>query len=78
VNYVGRTSLEVGVKVLSEDPLTGKQTHTSSAYLTFVAVDGHGKPAAVPPLQPETDDEHRRFKDAKERQQNRLNRRKNS
>ena len=78
VNYVGSTSLEVGVKVLSEDPLTGRQTHTSSAYLTFVAVGDDGKPASVPPLQPESETERRRFKDAKERQQNRLNRRKNS
>ncbi len=78
VNYVGKTSMEVGVKVISEDPLTGKQTHTSSAYLTFVAVGKNGKPTTIAPVKQETADEKRRFKEARERQQNRLRRRKKS
>lgn len=77
VNYAGRTSMEVGVKVISENPLTGKQIHTSSAYLTFVAVDSGGRPADIPPLQCETAEEKRRFEEAKVRRESRLNRRKN-
>jgi acyl-CoA hydrolase len=67
VNYVGRTSMEVGVKVLSENPLTGEQQHTSSAYLTFVALDEKGKPAEIPPLIPETEEEKRRYEEGKTR-----------
>ncbi len=67
VNMTGRSSMEVGVRVESEDTLTGEVRHTGSAYLTFVALDHRGKPAPVPPVIPETPDEKRRFKEAKER-----------
>jgi acyl-CoA hydrolase len=59
LNHVGRSSLEVGVRVEAEDLKTGTVRHTASAYLTFVALDENGKPTAVPPLILETD-EHRR------------------
>ncbi len=72
VNRVFRTSMEVGVKVFVEDMLTGKVSHTSSGYLTFVAIDGRGAPAPVPPVIPETDDEKRRFEDAGRRRAERL------
>lgn len=76
VNFAGRTSMEVGVKVLSENPLTGKQQHTSSAYLTFVALDEQGNPTEIPPLQLETTEDKRRFAEARERRNLRLNNRK--
>lgn len=75
VNYVGTTSMEVGVKVLSEDPDTGSRKHTSSAYLTFVAVDSEGKPTQIPPLELETEEDRRRNRQAKERLEHRRNRR---
>ncbi|MEM7164310.1 MAG: acyl-CoA thioesterase [Planctomycetota bacterium] len=74
VNYTGRTSMEVGVKVLSECPMTGTLQHTSSAYLTFVALHG-GKPADVPKLIPETDDEKRRCEEGEGRMKARRARR---
>jgi acyl-CoA hydrolase len=76
VNYVGTTSMEVGVKVTAENPITGELTHTNSAYLVYVALDENGRPARVPELVLETDEELRRFEDAKERQAHRLSRRK--
>lgn len=76
VNFTGRTSLEVGVKVLAEDPLTGEQNHTSSAYLTFVALDNAGKPIEIPQGIPKTEDEIRRFAEGKKRRDLRLERRK--
>lgn len=69
LNYVGRTSMIVGVKVTSENPYTGESRTTTKAYLTFVALDDLGRPVEVPPLQPETDDEVRRFENAKKRVQ---------
>ncbi len=72
VNFAARTSMEVGVRVTSENQLTGELTHTSSAYLTFVAVDAAGKPTPVPPLVPETEEEIRRFQQAAERKSRRL------
>ena len=74
VNYVGRTSMEVGVRVVAEDPITGKQTHTNSAFLVYVALDDDGKPTTVPRLILETGEEHRRWEAARERQAQRLNR----
>src|SRR5476649_777399 len=50
VNYVGRTSMEIGVRVETENLLTGLRRHTNSCYLTFVAVDRNGRPVPVPPL----------------------------
>jgi acyl-CoA hydrolase len=64
VNYVGKTSMEVGVRIEAEDPLTGATTRTGSCYLTFVALDGNGKPSPVEPVIPMTADEKRRFRDA--------------
>ncbi len=72
VNFVGRTSMEIGVRVETENLLTGLRRHTNSCYLTFVAVDSNGKPATVPPLKPETPAEIRRYKAAKERRERRL------
>ena len=76
VNYVGRTSMEVGVRVEAEDLQTGSRRHTNSCYLTFVAIDRNGKPIEVPRLVPETDDEIRRYEAAKARRQRRLEERK--
>jgi acyl-CoA hydrolase len=72
VNYVGRTSMEVGVRVEAEELLTGRRRHTNSCYLTFVAVDRAGRPIEVPGLIPETPDEVRRYDAAKERRARRL------
>lgn len=60
VNAVGRTSMEVGVRVETEDLMTGRIRHTASAYLTFVALDLHGNPKAVPELILETEEDRRR------------------
>ncbi len=72
VNYVGRSSMEVGVRVEAEDLLTGNRRHTNSCYLTFVAIDQNGRPVEVPLLMPETPDEERRHEAAKERRRRRL------
>jgi uncharacterized protein (TIGR00369 family) len=64
VNAVGTTSLECGVRVEAENPVTGERVHASSAYLVFVAVDEHGHPRPVPPLVAETEDERRRQREA--------------
>jgi acyl-CoA hydrolase len=72
VNRVFRTSMEVGVKVFAENLLTGDRVHTCSAYLTFVALDAEGKAMAVAPVIPETDEEHRRYREAAERREYRL------
>jgi acyl-CoA hydrolase len=72
VNRVFRTSMEVGVKVFVEDLPTGAVRHTSSAYLTFVALDENGAPAPVPPVVPETEDEKRRYEEAQRRRDYRL------
>ncbi len=75
VNYAGRTSMEIGVRVDAENPVTGEMFHTSSAYLTFVALDSHGRPTAIAPLKPESEEEKRRYEGAKIRRANRLQRR---
>lgn len=72
VNYVGRTSMEVGVRVEAEDLQSGNRRHTNSCYLTFVAVDRDGRPIEVPELKPETPEEIRRFQAAVERRRRRL------
>ena len=72
VTYAGHTSLEVEVHVLAENPISGKQTHTNTAYLVYVALDDAGKPTTVPPLLYETEDEKRKFDQAKARQDRRL------
>lgn len=72
VNYVGQTSMEVGVRVDAENPMTGAAFHTASAYLTFVALDEHMRPIPVPPVEPQTEVEKRRFLDAQKRRKARL------
>ena len=72
VNYVGRSSMEVGVRVEAEDLLTGRRRHTNSCYLTFVAVDRNGRPIEVAGLEPETEDEQRRNVAAQQRRRRRL------
>jgi len=72
VNYTGNTSMEIGVRVDAENTQTGESFHTASAYLTFVALDSHGKPAKVPGLILETDEERRRHKAAVQRRDVRL------
>jgi acyl-CoA hydrolase len=72
VNRVFTTSMEIGVKVWVEDLRTGITRHTSSAYLTFVALDVHGKPTVIPPVIPETEDEIRRYEEAGARRSYRL------
>jgi acyl-CoA hydrolase len=72
VNRVFRTSIEVGVKVFAENVLTGEQKHTSSAYVTFVAIDHNRKPKPVPPLILETVGDRRRYDEAGERRRMRL------
>ena len=74
VNEVGRTSMEVGVRVEAENTLTGKVVHGASAYLVFVAIDERGKPIPVPPLVAETQDEKRRISGAKQRRELRTQR----
>ena len=68
VNYAGNTSMEVGVQVTKENPYRRESTRATTAYLTFVALDKNKNPTRVPPLQPETEDEIRRFKNAELRQ----------
>jgi acyl-CoA hydrolase len=72
VNFAGRSSMEVGVRVEAEELLTGRRRHTNSCYLTFVAVDGDGHPIPVPALLPETEDELRRHAAAIDRRRVRL------
>jgi len=72
VNWAGRTSMEVGVRVESENPLTGERKHTSSAYLTFVALGEDGRPTPVPALVPVSANEKRRHLDAAIRRERRL------
>jgi uncharacterized protein (TIGR00369 family) len=72
VNDVGETSLEVGARVESENVMTGERTHTSSAYLVFVALDDDGKPRPVPRLVVETADQRRRQREARIRRETRL------
>jgi acyl-CoA hydrolase len=72
VNAAWRTSMEVGVRVEAENPFSGERRHTSSAYLTMVALGDDGKPVEVPPLTPTSADEKRRHEEAQVRRRNRL------
>ena len=72
VNYVGTTSMEVGVRVMAEDQSMRGRRQTTRAFLTFVAVDDDGRPRAVPPLSLETSVDRRRFADARTRRAVRL------
>lgn len=71
VNRAFNTSMEVGVKVWVESYITGERRHVSTAYLTFVAVDRHGRRRQVPPVIPESDEEKRRYEGAMRRRENR-------
>jgi acyl-CoA hydrolase len=72
VNAAWRTSMEVGVRVEAENAVTREVRHTSTAYLTMVAVDEHGNPIPVPPLEAASDTEKRRLREAETRRRNRL------
>jgi len=74
VNYTGNTSMEVGVRIESENPISGEINHTASAYLTFVSLDDNQKPKEVEKINPESFDEIRRLKDAERRKEIRKNR----
>ena len=73
VNQAWKSSMEVGVRVEAEDPLSGSTVHCCSAYLTFVALDAHGKPCAIPNLDKQDNEEYiLRGKDAQRRREERL------
>lgn len=76
VNFVARSSMEIGVRVDAENPIQGKVFHTASAYLTFVALGKDGKPVPVAPVIAETPEQIRRYKAAEQRRKWRLERRK--
>jgi acyl-CoA hydrolase len=69
VNFVGRTSMEVGVQVIAENLLTRVRRHTNTCFLTFVAIDDNHRPCPVPPLKLETPEEERRFHEGKRRRE---------
>jgi uncharacterized protein (TIGR00369 family) len=75
VSYTGRTSMEAAVEVHAENPITGEQMHTNTAYLVYVALDDSGRPTPVPPLQAETEEDKQRMEQAQIRQQRRLQQR---
>ena len=74
VNYTGKSSMEVGVRIESENPKTGDIYHTSSAYLTFVSLNENSKPQRVDDINPENDNEIRRFNEGKIRHEERKER----
>jgi uncharacterized protein (TIGR00369 family) len=74
VSYTGRTSMEASVDVHAENPITGEQTHTNTAYLVYVALDDAGRPTPVPPLLAETEEEKQKLEQGKVRQEQRLKR----
>ena len=69
VNYVGRSSMEVGIKIMAEDLRTGKKRHTNSCYFTMVSLDDKGKPKEAPRLIPETPEEKRRYDQGRKRRE---------
>lgn len=72
VNYTGRTSMEIGIKVISEDIKDHTLKNTNVCYFTMVAVDEEGEAVSIPKLEPETEDEKRRYQDAIRRRENRM------
>ncbi len=72
VNYTSRTSMEVGCRVETEDMRTAERHYVTKAYLTFVAIDGNGRPRPIPPLELVTDDDRRRHAAAGSRRAERL------
>ncbi|HEV2735005.1 MAG TPA: acyl-CoA thioesterase [Longimicrobiaceae bacterium] len=75
VNYAGTTSMEVGIKVMAQNPISGQERHTNTCYATFVALDEEGRPTRVPQVLPESDDEKRRYEAGRQRRDERLSRR---
>lgn len=69
VTFVGRTSMEIGVRVLAENLLSGVERHTNTCFLTFVAIDEHSRPVGVRPLHLETDADRQRFHDGRRRRE---------
>ncbi len=74
VNFVAKTSMEVGVRVDAENPLSGDIYHTATAYLTFVALGADGKPVPAPQVLPQTEEEKRRFEGGRTRRAHRIER----
>jgi uncharacterized protein (TIGR00369 family) len=72
VSYTGRTSMEAEVQVIAENPITGEQTHTNTAYLVYVALDDTGQPVQVPPLLAETEAQRQRLVAGEARQKYRI------
>ncbi len=72
VTYTGRTSMEAMVRVIAENPVTGEQTHTNTAYLVYVALDNKGRPTTVPALITKTEEEKQRMEQAQKRQAYRI------
>ena len=72
VNYVGTTSMEIGVRVEAENLFTRETRHTNSCYLTFVAIDANHRPIPVPPLKLETPEDERRFREGRKRREARI------
>lgn len=72
VNYVGNTSMEIGIRVVAENFLTNESRHTTTSYFTMIAVDENGKPSKVPPLETHTDEQKRRHEQAILRKEARL------
>ena len=72
VNHVGRTSMEIGIKVIAEDMSTGTVSHTNSCFFTMVALDKNYKPVTIKPLECKTDEQKRRFKEAELRKKMRM------
>ena len=71
IHYVGRTSMGIGVRVWAENPITGRRRDTIDCYLTFVAIDEHGRPTAVPELRLVTDEDKQRFEEGRLRRESR-------
>lgn len=72
INYTGRSSMEVGVRVEAEEPRTGRTVHAGSCYLTMVALDASGRPTPVPPVTPSNKEERAWFENGKRRREERL------
>ena len=72
INFVSRTSMEIGVRVEAENIKTGQKKHVASAYLTYVALDPRNRPTEIPQIIPETEEEKRRFEEAKQRREQRI------
>jgi len=75
VNFTGTSSMEVGVEVLAQNPITGEERQTNSCFVTFVALDEEGRPTRIPPLLRETEEEERLFEEGRKRREERLARR---